>query len=286
MTLPRIAVWVLLIPAFLAIAFLFTAYGDFAWISLFRSSGGGLSVSGSPSLDNYWRILGSSRELAILGETLWVSAELTGLTLLLGLPIAIAVARSRSRAFRTVIVFALAVTFLSGGVTRAYAWLVLLGSRGLFNTWLQQAGVISAPIPLVNNWNGVLIALVHFLLPFFVFTLVGAVKNVPVAVEEAARNLGASRARTFLFVTLPILLPGIVGAASLTYSLALSSFLFPMLLGGGRVRMVANYIYERIFVTSDVPFAAATSVVFLVVAIAVIAAFSGLERLLRRGRAA
>lgn len=276
----------LLLPACAAIVVLFSAYGWFVWASFYRPGAeGGLAVGGAPGLHNYVRILSSPQELAILGDTLWVSLQLTAVTLVIGLPMALAIARSRSKLFRGFILFSLAVTFLSGGVTRAYAWLIMLGNRGLINSWLQQLGLTSGPIQLVHNWTGVSIALVHFLLPFLVFTLVGAIKNVPVSVEEAARNLGASRMRTFLLITLPLLSSGIVVAVALTYSLALSAFLFPMLLGGGRVRMVANYIYERIFVSYDLPFAAATSVVFLIVAIAVIASFSALERLARRASA-
>lgn len=275
--------FLLLLPALGAIAVLFGAYGWFLWASFFRPlAGGGLAVGGPPTIQNYAQILSSPEELAILGDTLWVSMELTAITLVIGLPMALAIARSRSKLFRGFILFSIAVTFLSGGVTRAYAWLIMLGNRGLINSWLQALGLTSGPIPLVHNWTGVSIALIHFLLPFLVFTLVGSIKNVPISVEEAARNLGAGRIRTFVLVTLPLLSSGIVVAVALTYSLALSSFLFPMLLGGGRVRMVANYIYERIFVSYDMPLAAATSVVFLAVAILAIASFSGLERLVRR----
>ncbi len=272
----------LTVPALLSIGLLFSAYGLFGWTSFYRATPGGLGVGGDFTFDNYLRIFGSWRELAVIGETLWISFALTMISLVIAVPMALVIARSPSRLVRSILLFTLAVTFLSGGVTRAYAWLVLLGNKGLINLALVHLGVIERPIRLVFNWLGVSISLVHFLLPFTVFTLVGAVKNLPLSVEEAARNLGATRTKTFFRVTLPLLSSGLVVAASLTYSLALSSFLFPLLLGGGRVRMVANHIYERLFVAYDVPFAAATSAVFLALSFAVILGFAGLERLVRK----
>ena len=274
-------IW-LIVPALASVIFLFAAYLFFGWASFYKATEGGLGFGGDFTFYNYERILGSVGELAIIGQTLWMSLQLTIITVAIAVPMALVIARSKSRHVRSILMLALAVTFLSGGVTRAYAWLVLLGNNGLINMLLISVGIVSKPVRFIYNWLGVSISLVHFLLPFTVFTLVGAVKNLPIAVEEAARNLGATRMKAFFLVTLPLLASGIVVAASLTYSIALSSFLFPMLLGGGRVRMVANYIYERMFVAYDVPFAAATSVVFLVVAFVVILSFSGLERLVRR----
>ena len=273
--------WMLL-PAIATISVLFSAYALFGWASFFHRDPSGLGFGGDATLDNYIRILGSWSELAIVGQTLWISLVLTVVTIVVAIPMAIVIARSQSHFVRSFLLLALAVTFLSGGVTRAYAWLVLLGTRGLINTLLVGSGLVDQPVRFIFNWLGGSISLVHFILPFTVFTLVGAVKNLPESAEEAARNLGATRTKTFLRVTLPLLASGIVVAASLTYALALSSFLFPLLLGGGRVRMVANYIYERLFVAYDVPFAAATSVVFLFVSFAMILCFSGVERLVRK----
>lgn len=272
----------LILPAVISTSFVFVAYFWFAKASFYQPVPGGIAFGGEASFANYIKILTSSRELAMIGQTLWVSFKLSVMTLVLAMPLAIVIVRSNSRFVRSFLLLTLAVTFLSGGVTRAYAWLVLLGNKGVINSVLVNVGLIDKPIRIIYDWLGVSIALVNFLLPFAVFVLIGAVKNVPASVEEAARGLGASRTGTFFRITLPILAPEIVVAASLTFSIALSSFLFPLLLGGGRVRMMANYIYERLFVTYDAPLAAATSVVFLGVAMATILIFAGVEKLVRR----
>jgi putative spermidine/putrescine transport system permease protein len=273
--------YLLLLPGALSIAILFASYLNFFRASFLQQGDGGISVGGTANIDSYLRILGSWSELLIIADTLWISLWLTLASLILALPLALIIARSTSATMRRVVLLTTAVTFLAGGVTRAYSWIIILGNNGLFNAVLKKLGIIDAPIRMIYNWTGVSIALVHFLLPFTIFTLVGAIRNLPLSVEDAARNLGATRTRAFVFVTMPLLLPGIIATAYLTYSIALSSFLFPLLLGGGRARMVANYIYERLFVLYDIPFAAATSVIFLIASFGALACFGLIEKAVR-----
>jgi len=119
-------------------------------------------------------------------------------------------------------------------------------------------------------------------IPYAAFSLVGPIRNVPRTLEEAAVNMGASRLTVFLRVVFPLTLPGIVEAASLTYSLALSAFLFPMMLGGGKVKMMSNVIYETIYVTFDFPFAGTMATILLAVSIAVVVLMSLLQRTARK----
>jgi len=103
-------------------------------------------------------------------------------------------------------------------------------------------------------------------------------KNIPVSLEEAARNLGASRARVFLHVVLPLSLPGLLSAASLSFAGALSAFLFPELLGGGRVHMAANVIYETIVTDFNLPRVAAMAALFLLLALGTLAVLGAIQR--------
>jgi putative spermidine/putrescine transport system permease protein len=201
---------------------------------------------------------------------------MTWFTILLGYPLAYFLARTPSRWARRAILFSLVVTFLSGGVTRAYAWLIILGNRGLINQLLTVAGL--PPLKLAYNEIGVTIAVVHFLLPFFVLTLLGALKNIPTSLEEAARNLGASRWRVFVNVVLPLSVPGLLSAASLSFAGALSAFLFPELLGGGRVHMASNVIYETILTDLNLPRVAAMAALFLVLALSAFAVLAIVQR--------
>lgn len=258
----------LISPALLIASFIVVAYGYFALTSFFPKGPPGTQFVGTPTLDNYWRVLGSGSNQAVLFSTLGASFLISLITIAVAVPMAMVIVRAKREWIGNLIMLAIAVTFLSGGVTRAYSWLILLGNRGLINLGLTSSGIVDAPIRFLYNWSGVGISIAHYLLPFAVFTLIGAVRNLNPSVEEAARSLGASRTTTFWRITMPMLLPGLMVTLVLVYSIALASFLFPMLLGGGKVRMIANQIYDRMFVEYDIPYAAATAVVFLVSAFA------------------
>lgn len=254
----------LIAPALVVGLVIVAAYGYFGLSSLFLKGPPGTQFAGELTVENYWRVLFSSSNQAVLLSTLWASFLISLITIAIAVPMAMAIVRAKRQWIGNLIMLAIAVTFLSGGVTRAYSWLILLGNKGLVNLSLTGIGVVDQPIRFLYNWSGVGISIAHYLLPFAVFTLIGAVQNLNASVEEAARSLGANRTIVFWRITMPMLLPGFMVTLVLVYSIALASFLFPMLLGGGKVRMIANQIYDRMFVEYDIPYAAATAVVFLV----------------------
>jgi putative spermidine/putrescine transport system permease protein len=261
--------FLLLLPALLALGVFAAAFASFVAISFSTAVPGTVLTTGSATLANYRSVIASPLAQGTAFDTIRLAALMTLLTVLLGYPVAYFLARTPSRWARRAILFSLVVTFLSGGVTRAYAWLIILGNRGLINQLLAAAGL--PPVKLAYNETGVTIAVVHFLLPFFVLTLLGALKNIPTSLEEAARNLGASRWRVFTSVVLPLSVPGLLSAASLSFAGALSAFLFPELLGGGRVHMASNVIYETILTDLNLPRVAAMAALFLVLALSAFA---------------
>ena len=266
----------LILPAIAAFALFLAAFASFVAASFSTAVPGTAITTGPATLANYRSVLQSPLAQDAAWNTLRLAGLMTVLTALLGYPLAFVMARSPSRLLRRAVLFGLVVTFLSGGVTRAYAWLVILGNRGLINQFLTLLGLPN--IKLVYNETGVVIGVVHFLLPFFVLTLLAALKNIPVSLEEAARNLGASRARVFLHVVLPLSLPGLLSAASLSFAGALSAFLFPELLGGGRVHMAANVIYETIVTDFNLPRVAAMAALFLLLALGTLAVLGAIQR--------
>ncbi len=268
--------YLLLVPALAALAIFAAAFALFVTVSFSTATPGTVLTHGPATLANYRSVLASplARDTAI--TTLRLAGLMTLLTALLGYPLAYVLARSPSRLLRRTVLFGLVVTFLSGGVTRAYAWLIILGNKGLINQTLVALGL--SPVKLAYNETGVTIGVVHFLLPFFVLTLLAALKNIPLSLEEAARNLGASRWQVFIRVVLPLSIPGLVSAASLSFAGALSAFLFPELLGGGRVHMASNVIYETILTDFNLPRVAAMAALFLVLALAALALLGLLQR--------
>jgi putative spermidine/putrescine transport system permease protein len=276
----RWRVFLLVLPALLTLGVFAAAFIAFLTASFATAVPGTAVTTGPMTFANYVSVVQSPLAQDAALDTLRLATLMTAITVLLGYPVAYVLARARSRTLRRVLLFSLVVTFLSGGVTRAYAWLVILGNRGLINQLLQAIGF--SPLKLVYNEVGVVTAVVHFLLPFFVLTLFGALKNIPVGLEEAARNLGASRWRIFLHVVLPLSVPGVVSAATLCFAGALSAFLFPELLGGGRVHMAANWIYEIVITDLNLPRVAAMAALFLVLALLALGVLGLAQRAIER----
>lgn len=268
-----------LAPAWVVMGIFFASYLIFLYTSFLHQVPGQAATAGPMTLGNYKRFLSSPNEWAILWQTIWISIELTVMATVIGFPVAYVMVRCEAPALRQFIMLSLVVTFLSGTVTRAYAWQIILGNSGLINTILRKLDVIESPIKMLYNTFGVFVALLQYVMPFFILTLLGPLKNVPRSLEESAINLGASRFQAFLRITLPLSLPGIVAASALTFAVSLSSFLFPLVLGGGRVRLISNEIYDQIFVSFDIPFAATAATVFLVVSLACVWGFSLVQKL-------
>lgn len=271
-------VFLLSLPSLTVLALFVGVLASFAGISFLVLDPGGAVFHGPPTLANYTKLLASEGAWRAVLKTLQLSTEISVLCVLSGYPLALLLARSRSSALRRIILFCLVATFLSGGVTRAYAWLIILGNKGLIN---QAAQAIGLPrLSLINNEFAVVVSVLNFVLPFFVLTLFGALRTIPEMLEHAARNLGASRARCFLSVTLPLSLPGLTAATSLCFALSLGAFLFPQMLGGGRVQVLATAIYERIQASYDIPSAAALAMLFLGLVLLMTAVAGGARHIL------
>src|SRR5215470_13718991 len=238
-------------------------------------------IAWHPTLHQYARFFSDAFYLGVLGDTLLLGALATVAALLMGYPLAWHLARTRSRLKPFLLVFVLS-PLLVGIVIRCYGWMILLADRGLVNALLMDAGWRAKPLPLMYNRFGVVVALVHVFLPFMVLSLTGVLKRLDPHVLEAAMTLGASPVRAFLEVTLPLSLPGILAGSLLVFSLAISSFVVPILLGGFKVQVLPMIIYEQMLSVFDWPFGAANAFVLLALCVLLIAAYiRATERALR-----
>lgn len=157
------------------------------------------------------------------------------------------------------------IPFWISVLTRAFGWVALLSNRGLINTWLQAAGIISEPLTMVRNEFGVVLGMMHFLIPFAVFPIASAMRSLDERVFLAARGMGASRMRIFWSIFVPMTLPGILGAGLMVFVFALGFFITPAILGGGRSVMIAELIYLRLFQSPDWGLGAAISVILMLI---------------------
>jgi putative spermidine/putrescine transport system permease protein len=198
-----------------------------------------------PGLGNYERILTSEGVQRVMLTTLRICLITTFFALLLGYAIAYAITLANPRA-RAWWMLAVLVPLWISVLVRAFAWVTLLRRQGLVNNSLMQAGVINEPLPLVWNEFGILVGMVHYMVPFAVLPMLAAMREIDPRLLAAARGLGASRAQVFRQVFLPLSMPGVIAAGVLVFIFSLGFYITPAILGGGKTLMVAEWISLQI----------------------------------------
>lgn len=199
----------------------------------------------TPGIDNFSYLLSSAAVQRILLTTVRVCVLTTVIALALGYLIAYAALQVGGR-HGELMLFIVLLCFWLSVLIRAFAWLMLLQSRGVVNSVLMEWGVIDAPLALVRNELGVVIGMVHYMVPYAVLPLYANMKGIDARLVPAARGLGASRWQAFRRVYLPLSLPGLAAAGILVFIFSLGFYVTPALLGGGKTVMIAEYIALQI----------------------------------------
>jgi putative spermidine/putrescine transport system permease protein len=184
------------------------------------------------------------------GRSVWVTLKLafiaTVIAMLLAVPLACLLTSLRSPFARRCLTVTILLPLILNLLVQAYGWILLLGPAGVLNSTLRGFGIIDRPIFLLFNETGVLLGLIQTSLPLAVFPIVSSVRGLSQEHLEAASSLGASQWRTFFDVTVPLLRPGLFGAASIVFAFNASAFAIPLLLGGRRVQMMGVAIRDMI----------------------------------------
>ena len=205
------------------------------------------------TFDNY-RQIAALYYLRLFGRTLQLSVVSTAICIVFGYPLAYALARARAR-MQTLGLFLLIMPLMVSTVIRLFGWIVILGRKGLINEALVALGL--DPVKLLYTNTAVIIGLVNIFMPFMVLPLMAAIERIPPSLEEAAQNLGANWYRMFAKTIVPLSLPGLISGCLLVYSLSLSAFVTPALLGNARERMVGQQIFDEVLVSFNWPIASA-----------------------------
>lgn len=196
------------------------------------------------------------------------SARIAGLATLIALVLAYPAAYAISLAPKhrqTRYLFLIMLPFWSNYLIRTYAWIVLLNREGLINKGLGGIGVIDEPLNILYNEFAVVTGLVYNYLPFVILAIYASLQRLNPEIREASEDLGAPAWKTFLRVTLPLTLPGVAAGAVFVFVLSIGNFITPDLLGGGRILMVGNLIYDQFLSARDWPFGAALSLMLIFV---------------------
>lgn len=193
----------------------------------------------------YTALFTNAYDRFVLLTTLKIALQTTVLTALLGYPLALLIASVRPALARALVVLVL-VPFWTSTLVRSYAWIVLLGRRGIINSGLEWAGLIDGPLPLVFNLIGVLVAMVHILLPYMVLTVLSVLLRLDRQLLLAAESLGAPPQAVFRHVLWPLTSPGVAGGCVLVFIFALAFYVTPALLGGRKEVMLAMLIQQQV----------------------------------------
>jgi ABC-type spermidine/putrescine transport system permease subunit I len=239
------------------------------------------------TLEHYAKLFNEPAYLRAFRNTMQISVWVTVIALLLGYPLAylMTVVSGRARAILIVLVL---VPFWTSVLVRTFAWMVILGRRGLINQVLLGWGVIDRPLALIYNMLGVQIGMVHVLLPFMVLPLLSVMSRIDGSLVTAARSLGASPRQAFLRIFLPLSLSGVSAGCVLVFLLAVGFYITPALLGGEGQVTFATLIELVVRDLLDWNFGASLGGFLLTVVGTLFVLFStlfGLDRLTGQGRA-
>jgi ABC-type spermidine/putrescine transport system permease subunit I len=218
-------------------------YGIFALLPL----GMIFRFSVSNGLENFRNVLGSPLLLRVATNTFVISLTTTAVTLGLAISVATALWRSGPKLHTLIMAFVL-LPFWTAVLIKNFAWAVLLQDNGVVNGLLQAAGF--GPFTLLHNRLAVLIGMVHFVLPYAIFPIYTAMREIDPRLENAARSMGAGTAEVIWHVILPLIMPGIAAAALLVFIVSTGFFITPVILGSPSDMMISNlidyYVHELI----------------------------------------
>lgn len=234
---------------------------------------------GSLGFYQYVRALGDTYYLEVLRNTVVLSISVTAISLVIGYPLALAIAQSKGL-LKSLLIFLVVTPLLINVVVRTFGWMVILGRSGFLNYALRSLGLDT--INLSGSWTGITIAMVHVLMPFMVLSIASALEGIDGMLEEAAMTLGASPARTFKHIVLPLSMEGVITGTLLVFALCMGSFVTMMLMGSNATLVLPLLVYQQLNLASDWPFAAALGTIL----VAVVLAATVLQLSLGRGKSA
>jgi putative spermidine/putrescine transport system permease protein len=238
MPMPRNAGWwALLLPAFL----LMTVFYVLPILQVLTIS----VTEPEPGFGNYAGLLTNMGVQRVIATTLRICIITTVVALLLGYALSYVITLATPRAQRWWLLGVLLPLWISV-LVRAFAWVTLLRRQGLVNEGLQAAGIIDQPLPLVWNEFGIIVGMVHYMVPYAVLPMLASMREIDPRLLAAARGLGASRLTVFGRVFLPLSSPGLIAAGVLVFIFSLGFYITPAILGGGKTLMAAEWIKLQI----------------------------------------
>ena len=237
------------VPMLLILLYAFTTQGNTVTKFLF-------------TFKNFKRFLTDTTFLNVLYTSLRIAIETTLICIILGYPTAYVIAKFSEKAkLRWVLVITLP-TWINM-LVRTYAWTGILQDDGVINSFLSIFKI--GPIPLIYTDFAVILGMVYNFLPFMIIQIYTSLTKMDYSLKEAANDLGAGPAKTFLKITLPLSMPGVISGITLVFLPAVSSFCIPRMLGGGSYVMVGTIIESQFLTAGDWNFGSAISLIMAII---------------------
>ncbi len=235
----------------------------------------GVIMTGVWTTQNYTDLLSRPLYQQAILRTFGIGVAVGVTVIVLSYPLAYFLVRTTSQWRGFLIALSLS-PLLASVIVRTYGWWVILNREGAINSGLLALGIIDQPLALLPSSMAITVGLSHALLPYGVLTIMASLNGLNPNVERAAMSLGAGRVRTFLTVTLPLTLPGIVGGFLLAFAIAISAYATPAILGGPGTQVMATLIRSFMVQALDWALGSAMGAILLVSSIALLLLTSAL----------
>ncbi|MER8526540.1 ABC transporter permease [Mesorhizobium sp. M0408] len=222
-----------------------------------------LTTGGEYTVGNYEKVLSSGLTWSALVTTLELSLGTLAGCILLGTPLALALASVRPRLANVLMAFVMLPLWTSI-LVRTYGWLVLLRRDGLINAALTGSGLTAEPLPLVYNFTGTLIGMVHYMLPLFLLPVYAAMRDIDPNLIRAAASMGATLRQVIRTVIMPLSAGGIFSGSIIVLIYAIGFFITPAVLGGGKVNPLSTRIERTLSTFQDWGSASVLGILLLV----------------------
>lgn len=235
------------------------------------------------TLEQYREVFATSYLWGSVVESLSLAVRVSVTCAIVAYPVAWFLARTTSRLARTVVFTVALSPLLTSEVVRSFGWRIVMAGEGPVNVTLQALGITDESLPLLRSPWTVFLAVVHVLLPFAIISLTTSLGAIDENLLRASSDLGASRARTFAKVVLPLSSPGLVAGIVIVFSLTMGIYVTPLLVGGANQSLAGLRVQNEAMVSFDQPRAAALSFVLLVVTLVVCALVTAAARVWEKG---
>ena len=228
------------------------------------------------TLANYFRLFGDMYFQQVFVRSLRLSLLSTAVCAVLGFPTAYYISKY-SRHKGMMMAFAVFPMFTSP-VIRSFSWMVILGKKGIVNRFLVAIGLFAKPQGLLYNEFSITIGFIQLFLPLMILSLIGVIESIPEDLTLAAESLGSTKLGSFLRVTLPLSVSGLVTGSVLVFTGCITAYTTPQLLGGTDTRVLSTMIYQYAMSLGDWVNASVVAVVMIVVTMIVSTIVNGVSR--------